>query len=49
MGRTVYLFHFNWKGIINGQQASGSGRGTTVIMFENGKWKLVSEHLGPAD
>ena len=44
----VYLFNFNWSGLINGQQASGSGRGTTVIMFENGRWILVTEHLGLA-
>ncbi len=44
----VYLFSFYWSGKINGQQASGSGRGTTVIMFENGRWKLIAEHLGMA-
>lgn len=43
----VYLFIFSWKGIINGQQASGSGRGTAVIIFEDGRWKLMAEHLGP--
>lgn len=44
----VYIFNFSWEGLINNQIASGTGRGTTVIMFENGKWLLVSEHLGPA-
>ena len=44
----VYLFNFNWSGFIDGQQASGSGRGSTTLIFENGKWLLVSEHLGPA-
>lgn len=44
----VYLFNFNWSGLIDGQQASGSGRGSTTLIFENGKWLLVSEHLGPA-
>ncbi len=44
----VYLFNFTWKGIINGQQAGGSGQGTAVIMMDNGKWKLVAEHLGAA-
>lgn len=44
----VYLFNFNWSGFIDGQQASGSGRGSTTLIFENGKWLLVSEHLGSA-
>lgn len=46
-GMAVYIFNFTWKGIINGQQASGSGRGTAVIIQEGGKWKLIAEHLGP--
>jgi hypothetical protein len=44
----VYLFNFNWSGFIDGQQASGSGRGSTTLIFEKGKWLLVSEHLGSA-
>ncbi len=44
----VYLFNFSWKGIIDGHQAAGSGRGTTVIINDNGLWKLLAEHLGPA-
>jgi ketosteroid isomerase-like protein len=45
----VYLFNFNWSGFIDGQQASGSGRGSTTLIFEKGKWLLVSEHLGSAN
>lgn len=44
----VYIFKFSWSGIIQGQQAQGSGRGTVVISQENGRWKLIAEHLGPA-
>jgi len=44
----VYLFDFNWKGKINGQSASGGGRGTSVLVRDNGQWKLIAEHLGPA-
>lgn len=44
----VYLFNFNWSGLIDSQHASGSGRGTTTLIFENGRWVLVSEHLGSA-
>ena len=43
----VYSFDFNWKGIIKGEKRQGAGRGTSVIINEDGIWKLVSEHLGP--
>jgi len=43
----VYLFDFHWTGIINDKQASGSGRGTSVLIKENEHWKLLIEHLGP--
>lgn len=44
----VYLFLFNWSGIINGQPASGAGTGTAVITHEGGQWLLLAEHLGKA-
>ncbi|MEW6086378.1 MAG: nuclear transport factor 2 family protein [Chloroflexota bacterium] len=43
----VYLFDFNWSGIINDQPASGGGRGTSVLIKNNGSWQLLVEHLGP--
>lgn len=43
----VFIHHFSWSGIINGQFASGSGRGTSVLTKENGRWQLICEHLGP--
>jgi len=43
----VYLFDFSWSGIINDKQASGSGRGTSVLIKDGGKWQLIVEHLGP--
>lgn len=42
----VYLFEFNWTGIINNKSVSGSGIGTSVIIKENGRWQLLTEHLG---
>ena len=42
----VYLFEFSWSGIINEKPASGSGRGTCVLIKEAGKWQLLIEHLG---
>lgn len=43
----IYLFDFNWSGIINDKPASGAGRGTSVLIKENEKWQLLVEHLGP--
>ncbi len=43
----VYTFGFAWQGIINGQQASGKGRGTAVLINNNGTWQLLAEQLGP--
>ena len=43
----VYLFEFQWSGMIDGKQASGAGRGTSVLINDNGIWKLLVEHLGP--
>jgi predicted ester cyclase len=44
---SAYLFDFHWSGLINDKQASGSGRGTSVIVLDEGKWQLLIEHLGP--
>lgn len=43
----VYTFNYKWSGIINGRYAEGSGRGTTVLINENKKWFLLTEHLSP--
>ena len=42
----VYLFDYQWSGIIGGKAANGSGRGSSVLINENGRWKLLIEHLG---
>ncbi|MEO0527167.1 MAG: nuclear transport factor 2 family protein [Bacteroidota bacterium] len=42
----VYMFEFNWKGLINDKPVHGSGYGTSVIIKEEEKWKLLTEHLG---
>lgn len=41
----VYVFEFNWSGFIDGKLISGSGVGTSVIIMESGRWKLLAEHL----
>lgn len=47
----VCLYNFHWKGIINGQAASGGGRGTSVLVKSDvkpdGAWLIITEHLGP--
>lgn len=45
-GYAVYLFEFNWTGIIADVAVSGSGVGTSVIVREDENWKLLTEHLG---
>jgi ketosteroid isomerase-like protein len=43
----VLIYHFSWSGLIEGQPASGSGRGTSILTRQDGKWQLICEHLGP--
>jgi ketosteroid isomerase-like protein len=43
----VCLYTFQWQGVINGQPASGGGRGTSVLMNVASKWQIIAEHLGP--
>jgi ketosteroid isomerase-like protein len=46
-GFAVFTYSFNWSGKVDGEDASGSGRGTSTLKSESGTWQLVSEHLGP--
>ncbi len=43
----VCLYEFNWKGLIDSKPCTGGGRGTTVLVCENGVWTIITEHLGP--
>lgn len=43
----AYSFEFHWTGVIDGRQASGSGRGTAVLVRKDDRWLLVGEQLGP--
>lgn len=40
-------YEFRWKGIIAGEEASGGGRGTSILRKVNGRWLIAHEHLGP--
>ncbi|KMJ57351.1 cag pathogenicity island protein Cag4 [Bacillus sp. LL01] len=39
------LYTFHYEGYMNGEFISGSGRATNVFVKEEGKWKLIHEHL----
>jgi hypothetical protein len=43
----AYCFRFDWTGSINGELASGFGRGTTLVVRTPQGWQLMAEHLGP--
>jgi ketosteroid isomerase-like protein len=40
-------YEYRWKGLIQGQEASGGGRGTTILVKADGRWLVTHEHLGP--
>ena len=46
-GMAVFLFDFHWTGLVDGRDASGSGRGTSVLVKSGVGWQLLAEHLGP--
>lgn len=39
------IYQFNWKATIDGQEASGIGRGTSVLAKGADGWQIVHEHL----
>lgn len=43
----AYMFDFYWSGVIQGREASGSGRGTAILARKDDRWVLVAEQLGP--
>ncbi|WP_298976190.1 nuclear transport factor 2 family protein [uncultured Roseobacter sp.] len=43
----AYSFEFHWTGEIEGREASGSGRGLTVLVHNDDRWLLAGEQLGP--
>lgn len=46
-GMAICLYIFSWSGLMNGQPASGQGRGTSVLIEADGVWQIIAEHLGP--
>lgn len=41
----VCIYTYHWSGLIDGQQQSGKGRGTSCFRKEGDGWKIVHEHL----
>ena len=39
------VYDYSWSGTINGEPASGFGRGTSVLRRSQEGWKVVHEHL----
>jgi ketosteroid isomerase-like protein len=44
---SVYVFDFAWSGRIDGRDAKGAGRGTSVLVRHGSDWQLLAEHLCP--
>ena len=39
------VFRFEWTAVIDGQRASGRGRGASVLKRVDGQWRIVHENL----
>ncbi|GAA0340300.1 hypothetical protein GCM10008967_33330 [Bacillus carboniphilus] len=39
------IYHYYWRGVYNGAEREGRGRGTNSMVKEDGKWKMIHEHL----
>jgi ketosteroid isomerase-like protein len=39
------VYEFNWSGEIEGRFVTGGGRGTTVLRYVDGNWRVAHEHL----
>jgi len=38
---------FCWRAMVDGKDAEGSGRGTTVLIRRAESWRIIHEHLSP--
>src|SRR5438874_6558799 len=43
------IYRFDWSGIVRGNPASGSGRGTSVLARRGDLWVIVHEHLSKGE
>jgi uncharacterized protein (TIGR02246 family) len=44
-GVAACVYEFDWSAEIDGQPASGNGRGTSVLRNTDGTWYIAHEHL----
>lgn len=43
----VVLYGYCWSGLVDGKPRSGGGRGTNVLLLDQGAWRVAHEHLSP--
>lgn len=43
------IYRFEWSGKVRGSLASGSGRGTSVLIRKGDAWVVVHEHLSKGE
>ncbi|WP_232838306.1 YybH family protein [Streptomyces geranii] len=41
----VCRYRFAWTGVVDGEPRSGQGRGTNAIVWRDGCWRMLHEHL----
>lgn len=41
----VCIYTYHWKGMIDGVEREGRGRGTNVVVKKENKWVIIHEHL----
>lgn len=41
----VCRYRFSWTGLVEGSPRSGEGRGTNVVINQDGRWLMLHEHL----
>jgi len=39
------IYTYTYRGTHNGKAVQGQGRGTTILVKENGNWQIAHEHL----
>ncbi len=39
------IYEYTYQGTHDGKQVKGRGRGTSLLVKHNGKWRIVHEHL----
>ena len=46
-GHASCRYLFSWTGVVDGLLRSGRGRGTNVLVWHEGRWRIQHEHLSP--